>query len=259
VDREHNARMGPRWVSLAERPELFEAAIAIDSDANLGGFTQHDEIGMLVHAYRLRDRWPDYFLVLVGDDPPPRARAVMAPLSLDVPGREQLPPNGWDGAVLWAVQDALDGVPPTAACALEINVDPLARGRGISGDAVQAMRDAARGHGLQTLIAPVRPPDKAAEPAVSMSEYASRRRPDGLPEDRWLRVHVRAGGSIVGVAPASMLVVGTLDDWRAWTGHPFDSDGPVEIAGGLVPVVASQALGMAFYAEPNVWVRHDLR
>jgi hypothetical protein len=182
----------------------------------------------------------------------------MVPLSLEVPGREELPSNGWDGAVLWAIQDLLDGVSPTAACALEINVEPSMRGRGVSSDAVRAMREAVREHGLGTLIAPVRPPDKAAEPRSSMSEYASRIRDDGLPEDRWLRVHVREGGTIVGIAPASMLVVGTLDHWRTWTGQPLDTDGAVEVVGGLVPLIVSTAQDVAIYAEPNVWVRHDL-
>ena len=36
-----------------------------------------------------------------------------------------------------------------------------------------------------------------------MAEYARRLRDDGLPEDPWLRVHVRAGGEVVEVTPFS--------------------------------------------------------
>ncbi len=89
-----------------------------------------------------------------------------------------------------------------------------------------------------------------------MAEYVERRRPDGLPEDPWLRVHVRAGGEIVRVAPASMTVSGSLAEWRAWTGLPFDRDGAVEVPGALTPVHCDLAQDHAVYVEPNVWVRH---
>lgn len=80
----------------------------------------------------------------------------------------------------------------------------------------------------------------------------------GLPVDPWLRVHVRAGGTIVKVAPASMVMAGTLAQWREWTGLPFDTDGEVHVPQALVPVHASLAHNHAVYVEPNVWVRHDL-
>ncbi len=53
-----------------------------------------------------------------------------------------------------------------------------------------------------------------------------------------------------------MTVSGTLEQWRAWTGLPFDTEGPVEVPGALVPVHCSPAHGYAVYTEPNVWVRH---
>ncbi len=53
-----------------------------------------------------------------------------------------------------------------------------------------------------------------------------------------------------------MTVSGPLDRWREWTGLPFDTEGPVEVAGALVPVHCSPAHGYAVYVEPNVWVRH---
>lgn len=130
---------------------------------------QRDEVGRLVSAQRLRDRWPEYFLVLREGDRV-LARALSVPFSLESRGREQLPPTGWDGAVVWAVEDALDARQPTSLCALEINVDPSVRGQGISLDAVRAMRHNAARLGLCELVAPVRPPDKAAEPWVPMAE-----------------------------------------------------------------------------------------
>ncbi|HEY6738338.1 MAG TPA: hypothetical protein VI076_05765 [Actinopolymorphaceae bacterium] len=92
-----------------------------------------------------------------------------------------------------------------------------------------------------------------------MSQYIEQRRDDGLPEDPWLRVHVRAGGRIVKVAPTSMVIVGSLEEWRSWTGLPFDRDGDVAVPEALVPVQCNLTHGYAVYVEPNVWVRHDLR
>lgn len=91
-----------------------------------------------------------------------------------------------------------------------------------------------------------------------MDEYAFRSREDGLPHDPWLRTHVRAGGVIEAVAPTSMVVPGSLGQWREWTGQPFDTEGPVDVPGALVPVHCSPRHGHAVYVEPNVWVRHRL-
>ena len=55
-----------------------------------------------------------------------------------------------------------------------------------------------------------------------------------------------------------MTIVGSLAEWRAWTGLPFDQDGDVEVPQALVPVHCSLAHDYAVYVEPNVWVRHDL-
>ena len=244
-------------MTLAERPDLFEMAIEIDRDATAKSFMQHDEIGDLIRARRLRDRWPEHFLVLLEGDRV-RARAIAIPFSMADPDRVELPGSGWDGAVRWAIEDSLDGVEPTAACAIEINVDPSLRGQGISSNAIQAMKVNSRNCGMSQLVAPVRPPDKAGQPWLSMAAYASQVRDDGLPRDRWLRVHVQAGGEIVGIAPFSMVVIASIEDWREWTGLPLEADGPVEVPGGLVPVLLSHQLGFGVYAEPNVWIRHVL-
>ena len=47
-----------------------------------------------------------------------------------------------------------------------------------------------------------------------MAQYVEQLREDGLPVDPWLRVHVRAGGKIVKVAPTSMVMAGSLAEWR---------------------------------------------
>lgn len=104
----------------------------------------------------------------------------------------------------------------------------------------------------------MRPSAKHLEPRTPIEEYVRRLRPDGLPHDPWLRVHVRVGGVVESVAPASMTVSGSLDQWRAWTGLPFDRAGDVEVPKALVPVHCVPEQGYAVYVEPNVWVRHIL-
>ena len=242
-------------VTLHDRPDLLEAALA------LGGvgaeFLQHDPVGSLARARLLRHRWPQHFAVVLEGDTAV-ARAVSIPFWMGGEGREELPDHGWDGILLWAAEDALHGRTPNCVAALDIQVDESRRGEGLSRQALAAMTEVAGRHGFTELVAPLRPAGKAAEPRTAMADYARRVRDDGLPEDPWLRVHVRAGAQIVKVAPFSMTVSATLGRWRSWTGLPFDADGPVDVEGGLAPVLVSQAADLGVYVEPNVWVRHRL-
>jgi hypothetical protein len=120
------------------------------------------------------------------------------------------------------------------------------------------MRRNAAGLGFGSLVAPVRPSAKHRHPDLSMVEYAAQRRDDGLPVDPWLRVHVRAGGKIVGVSNRAMTIGGTLSDWRGWTGLPFDTTGPVHVPEALIPVHCDVTHDYAVYCEPCVWVHHRL-
>jgi hypothetical protein len=158
--------------------------------------------------------------------------------------------------IRWAAEDRPLGRPPDALSALEITLLPSHRGRGGSRLVLDAMRRRARELGLRRMVAPVRPTGKAREPWTPMRDYAARTGAEGLPADPWLRVHIRAGGRIEKVAPTSMVVPGTLADWRAWTGLAFDASGPVAVPGALAPVHASLEQDHAVYVEPNVWVRH---
>jgi hypothetical protein len=255
---------GLRAYTLAERPELLAAALAIGGVGE--EFAGHDLIGRaLAVGRRLRDHWPGYTVVLVDEDRDADrdgdgvvARGCGVPLAIYGEDRPQLPDHGWDAALLWAVEDYLDGREPNVACALDIQVDQSRRGAGLAGHTLTALKWATAQAGLRELVCPLRPPDKAGQPFTPMAEYAARIRNDGLPEDRWLRVHVRNGARIVKVAPFAMVVVEALDRWRAWTGQPFDASGPVVVRGGLAPVVCDLDREIGVYIEPNVWVRHEL-
>src|SRR5216117_2628499 len=89
-------------------------------------------------------------------------------------------------------------------------VDARYRGQGLSPVAVRAMVDLARVHGLGTLLAPVRPADKSAYPLAPMERYARWQNDDGLPMDRWIRVHARMGADILAVAPRTLLITGSV-------------------------------------------------
>lgn len=242
--------------TLAERPEL-EAPMWGMKDL-WPEFVMYDPVGWS-HFGRIVAELPEY--VLVATDPEGRlvARALSVPFQLRAEGRGELPATGWDQVLLWAFSDRRQGRTPDTVSAIEVTVDTSALGQGISAKMLDAMRDNARRHGFSEVVAPVRPNGKHLEAAASIHEYAFRtRESDGLPYDPWLRVHVRAGATIEAVAPASMTIGGSVEQWRAWTGLPFDTDGPVEVEGALVPVHCEASRGYAVYVEPNVWVRHRL-
>ena len=159
---------------------------------------------------------------------------------------------------IWAFNDRLEGRAPDIASAVEIAIGTKHQGSGLSRHMLTALRDAARDAGLTRLVAPVRPNGKHQYPRMPMSKYLTMMRADGLPADPWLRVHVRLGGKILRVAPASMVMVGSLAQWRAWTGLAFDQSGDVIVPGALVPVHCAVEHDHAVYVEPNVWVEHDL-
>ena len=241
--------------TLAERPELLEPALVVGGVGE--EFAGHDLVARtLPMPHRLRDLWPQHTVVLVDGDEVV-ARGCSVPFAAYTDDRPELPDHGWDAAVLWAVEDRLDGRRPNVACALDITVDDSRRGAGLAGHTLTALRAATELAGLRELVCPVRPPGKAAEPLTPMIEYATQTRPDGLPHDRWLRVHVRQGGQVVKVAPFAMVVVGTLEQWRAWTGEPFDTSGQVAVRGALAPVLCDVDRDVATYVEPSIWVRHQ--
>lgn len=169
-----------------------------------------------------------------------------------------LPVGGYDDVIRIATQDRLAGRRGNLVSAVEIAVQVDQRGKGLSGIMLRAMRANAARLGYTDLVAPVRPSAKHEVPHEAMESYLTRVRDDGLPADPWLRVHVRAGGRIVAVAPRSMTIAGTLAEWREWTGLPFDVTGPVVVPDALVPVHCDVTAGHAVYVEPNVWLHHRL-
>lgn len=265
-----------RIASLAERPEMYDQVMGMAD--TWPEFLRNDLVGN-AHYGRIAKELPEHVLFAEDDSGEVVAHAYSVPFALgdggdggdsgdggdrgDVgglgsEGQSGLPARGWDEVLVRAFGDRRRGITPDTVSAISIVVAPHAQGTGLSARMLSAMRENARAQGFGEVVAPVRPSAKHLEPRTAMEEYAFRTRDDGLPHDPWLRVHVRAGARIEAVAPASMTVAASLDEWREWTGLPFDTEGRIEVPGALVPVHCEPARGYAVYVEPNVWVRHVL-
>jgi GNAT superfamily N-acetyltransferase len=247
--------------TLRERPELREQMFSEEFQAGWPEFARHDPTASLY--YGALDRYLDFVLSAVDREEPDRviARACSVPFAFrdGTAGRNELPLEGWDGVIRWADADWRAGRRPTAVSALEILIAPPYRGRGISQLILHAMIANTWARGFADLYAPLRPNGKDREPFTPFAEYVARTRAnDGLPQDDWLRTHVRAGARIVRIAPYSMVFAGTLAEWSRWTGVTFDRSGDVAVAGALSPLHVSLEQDHAVYVEPNIWVHHRI-
>lgn len=244
--------------SLDKRPDL--AGMLGELGDVWPDFMQEDPVSNFYYAIAERD-YPEFSMVAYYADQPEvavaRSHAIPFAFGPDV-RRPELPDDGWDAVIRWGWLDGVWNRPRTHVSALEIAIKPELRGGGLSGRMLAAMRENVARLGFTDLYAPVRPSAKSAEPHMPMSEYAFRTRSDGLPHDPWLRVHVRAGARIVRVCPRAMTIAGSLAEWRAWTGLPFDRAGVVEVPGALVPVHCSVEHDHAVYVEPGVWMHHQI-
>jgi len=245
---------------LSERPDLEAQLASPELMARWPRFMREDATANLYFAEGRFERFFEFMLVVFDDAKPDKllGRALSVPFAFGDDDRPDLPDGGWDTVVRWADQDAFTGRTPNTVSALELTLHPDASGQGVSARVLGALKENAARHGFRELVAPVRPNQKHREPLTPTHDYVDRTRADGLPTDPWLRTHVRIGGEIVKIAPYSMVVAGTLSEWRAWTGEPFDRSGSVTVPGALVPVYVSLEQNCAVYTEPNVWIRHRL-
>jgi GNAT superfamily N-acetyltransferase len=246
--------------TLAERPELRAQLFSAEFDSAWPEFMRHDPTALLYYGTEALDRYLDFALAAVDKDEPDRviARGFSVPFAFrdGTAGRNELPLGGWDAVIGWADADWRAGRRPTVVSALEITLLAPYRGRGISKLMLEAMIANMWARGFGDLYAPLRPSDKHKEPLVAFADYMARTRADGMPQDSWLRVHVRAGGRIVRIAPYSMVIAGTLAEWSGWTGMNFVSSGDIIVPGALSPIHVSREHDHAVYIEPNLWVHH---
>jgi GNAT superfamily N-acetyltransferase len=248
--------------TFAQRPDLLGKVFAAEIQSAVPEFMRHDPAGALYYRNGQIEHYSEFGLVAVDPAEPgrPVARAFSVPFAFrdGTAGPDELPDGGWDTVIRWADEDRRAGRQATAVSALEIMVAPRLQQRGVSRLMLTALRDNARRLGFADLYAPLRPTDKHREPLTPFADYVARQREDGLPYDSWVRTHVRAGARIVKIAPCSMVVAGSIGEWRHWTGLAFTASGQAIVPGALSPVHVSLEQDHAVYVEPNLWVHHRL-
>lgn len=252
--------MDLRIVTIAERPDLKSKFADAEATDPWPAFMTEDPMAMLYYSdNRIVNAEFGMIAYDAADPDQAIARAYCAPFAWDGdPALGELPVDGWDGVIWRAARDRQVGAKPNLVSALEITIPTNLQGTGLSGKMLAAMRENVARLGFEHLVAPVRPSGKHLVPDLPIDEYAALVRDDGLPQDPWLRVHVRAGGKIVGTSPRAMVIPGSLAEWRSWTGLPFDQSGPVVVPKALVPVQCNVEHDFAVYVEPCVWVHHKL-
>jgi GNAT superfamily N-acetyltransferase len=242
--------------TLRERPELEDEYDRL-ADVSWPRFLrQRDSLGYGPYWPQLFTTWRDWQLLLIDGMGPTIAVTHAVPLVWA--GTVEDLPSSIADILRRAESDHAAGRPPTALCALAVMIDPRYRGQGMSPVAVRAMVDAARARGLRSLIAPVRPASKSAYPLAPLERYVRWENEDGLPLDPWIRVHTRMGAHILGVAPRTIVIEGTVENWERWTDMRFPDSGSYVVPGALQPVVIDRERDEGRYDDPNVWMRHPI-
>lgn len=229
-------------VTHAEHPELRGTLPRIWPE-----FMRHDPV---VETFwpRLYDVYPDFQLWLVDTD------------AKETIGYACTLPVRWDGVpqprgIGWAMSNGAAGE-PTTLCAIVAGVVPAHRRQGLGSVVLGRMVGLAAAHSFDSVIAPVRPTRKENYPLTPIERYVMWRREDGYMYDPWLRTHERLGAELLEPAPRSLTISGSREEWEAWTDLQFPEDGDYIVPGALVPVHFEDGRGT--YAEPNVWMRHQV-
>jgi GNAT superfamily N-acetyltransferase len=245
---------GHTLLSVEERPDLWRPI----GDLNVSLWPEFMLNDPVANEYweRLLEDFPAFQLALFDARGDIVAANNAAPLAWD--GTDGGLPDGWDDQFLRSVAGHEAGTPPDVLGALQITVHRDRQGSGYSGVMVNAMRANAASRGYRAVIACVRPTDKVRYPLIPIEAYAGWMREDGLPFDPWIRLHVRLGGRIVRTSPASMRIVGTVAEWREWTGLELPGSGEYLPDGAAAPVAIDLAADRGVYLDPNVWVVHAL-
>lgn len=242
--------MSHRFFTYEERPELRK----------LAGFLREAwppfmlESPISAERWHLLYEWFGGFQFWLVDDATDTvlAEGNSLPARLDP---ADLPDRGWEHVMEHGTSGEEE---PTVVSAIAVLVDRELHGSGLSALMLGEMRRIAAAAGFGDLVAPVRPSLKSLYPLTPMEAYARWTMPEGLPFDPWLRVHARAGASLVKVCARSMVIPGRVADWEAWTGLRFPESGTYVVAGALEPIEIDVESDRGVYVEPNVWMHHRL-
>jgi hypothetical protein len=239
----------------SERPELWERIEGFEGRV----WPEYNRHGAVLNRFwaRLYDDFADYQFVLYDrDDDVVLGEGHSIPCSWD--GVPSSLPEGIDDIIQqgFALREA--GGRPNTLCALAAEIPPEHRQRRLSTDMIEAMRALASERGFNHLVAPLRPNWKERYPITPIERYCEWTRPDGLPFDPWMRVHVRLGGEVLRSLPRSLLITGTVAEWETWTEMSFPSSGDYVFPHGLATVSIDVERDIGTYWEPNVWISHTV-
>lgn len=243
-----------KFISPDDLEDYHERASGI-TESSWPEFMLHDPVAN-EYWHELFDRFKEYqFALLDIEQDRMAAMGNSLPFYWDQP-LEELPEAGWDWVFIKAVNDHKNSVQPNIQSAIQIAIHPDYQSQGLSGIMVQAMREVAKAHGFENLVAPVRPNQKSRYPLISIDDYIKWTNGEGLPFDAWLRVHARVGARIIKPCHEAMTIRGSCAEWEAWTGLKFPQSGPYVIPGALNPIEMNVEQDEGIYVEPNVWMMH---
>jgi hypothetical protein len=203
---------------------------------------------------RVREYFPHLDVILVSDDGQPAATGwgVPIPWTDDV---KDLPPSFAD-ILRVAVEAHESGADTNAFVICGGVVSPELKGTGTTTELLRALIQTGQNQGMTRVLAPLRPTRKHLYPLISIEEYASWVREDGLPLDPWLRLHVRAGGRVIALAPNAQTRFGSVKEWEEWARMPLPATGQYVIPDGMSVLHIDTDADVGTYTEPNIWIRH---
>jgi GNAT superfamily N-acetyltransferase len=238
-------------VTTGERPDLDEQVRAAFR-GEWPEFIFHDPVSA-AHIGRVEEYFPRYDILLL-DDGEVVAGGWGVPIRWD--GSVAALPDGYDGALVTAVTGHESQAVPDALSVMAAAVKQGRQGSGLAGRVLTALRERAIADGLQRVIAPVRPTLKSRYPLTPMADFARWARQDGLHLDPWVRTHQRLGASILGPAPRSMIINGSVGEWEDWAKMAFPQTGGYVVPDALDLVNIDREQDRGTYAETNLWMRH---
>jgi GNAT superfamily N-acetyltransferase len=239
----------------AERPDLETASQGEDFLRQWPQFMYFDPYAAQ-HYPTMYQRYPEFQFYLQNAGGTVVACCNSIPIAWDsTPGDL---PAGWDDGLARGALGASNGITPNTLCAIQATVSANFLGQGLGSALVQTMCKLASDRGFHALIAPVRPSHKTRYPLTPIERYITWTREDGRLFDPWLRVHQQLGASILGVAPESMKITGTVADWEKWADMRFPESGDYIVPGALESVKIDCEQDQGLYVEPNVWMLHPL-
>lgn len=239
--------------TLGFRPDLFHQMKAVHLETWPSYFAGSPFIAK--YWSRVWTEFPDYQFCLLDESGEIAAVCNGIPLYWD----ESIEhfPAGWDAGITLAFAQAAEKIKPNAILGLTGVVTEKFRSKGLSTLIVKAFRRLCGLHGLSYFFGPVRPVGMFEHGHLDFATWVDSVDERGEPKDHWLRTHKRLGATIVGAAPLSQLVEGTLSEWATWTGQSWEKSGSYILSDTLQPIEVHVEEDYARYYDPSIWVMHS--